>query len=143
MLNNVYAPFIRAGRYFNFNNQKLPLTLFLWGGFESDILRGDINFKIPPHSPFMPEIVVDEKIDNEYEYGLAGIMLQTTLHHFIQIKLKYHAKIDLEDQDIYHVASAMLNCYLNRHLGLSYRFKYMEDIVGDNVYHLLGLAFIH
>ena len=143
MLNNVYAPYIRAGKYFNFQLSNHPCTLFLWGGFESDILRGDLNFRIPSYSPFMPEILVKEEINEHYEYSLAGIMLQATLHHFLQIKLKYHAKISTDDQNIYHVASSMVNLYLNRHLGLSYRFKYMEGVIGDNVYHLLGLAFIH
>jgi hypothetical protein len=140
MLNVIYAPYIRFGRYFNFGNNNLKNSVLLWGGFEDDLLRGDISFNIPPKFPGMPVIPVEEKLDHDYEYALVGLTLKSTILHFIELKIKYHGKISLESDDYLNVVSFMFNTYMSRKLGISYRFKYMEETIGTNTYHMGGIA---
>lgn len=148
---NVYAPYIRAGRYFNFQRAQHRYSIFLWGGLERDIIRGDNSFTvvIPPMGPTMPQIIqpVDNEFDEAYDYALAGIALKATFFHFLEIKTKFHRKFSLNDSESSNVISVMSNIFLNRKWGISYRFKTMKATYGEdqysiNNYHIGGLVFM-
>ena len=138
---NIYAPFLRAGKYFYLGDETIKYSFLPWLGFESDIVRGDIDFTIPGMYPGMPDINVDEAADDDSFYALAGLNFKATFYHFIDLKLKYHCKVDLQESDTYDVASGMLNVYFNRSWGISYRTKYMKSAEMENIYHIGGIVY--
>ncbi|MCK5050496.1 MAG: hypothetical protein KAS53_02060 [Candidatus Cloacimonetes bacterium] len=138
---NIYAPFLRAGKYFYLGDDKIKYSLMPWLGAESDIVRGDIDFTIPPMYPGGSEFIVSDNADDDSFYALAGLNFKVTFYHFIDLKLKYHCKVDLEESDTYDVASGMLNIYFNRNWGISYRTKYMKSAEMENIYHIGGIVY--
>ena len=140
----IYAPYARAGYYFYFKKDNgLNYTLMPWAGYETDIVRGEIKTDIQPMFPGPPAISSRTSIDHTYEYGLAGLQFIIDFRHFLNCKLKYHRKFsfDSESGDL-HNASAMVNLYLSKEWGISYRYKYFEEITGTNSYHILGVSYI-
>ena len=137
---NIYAPFLRGGKYFYLGDDKIKYSFMPWAGFEADIIKGDIGFIIPPMG-FAPEIAVSDDVDDDTFYAMAGLSFKVTFYHFIDLKLKYHCKVDLEENDTYDVASSMLNIYFNRSWGISYRGKYMKSAEMENIYHIGGIVY--
>jgi hypothetical protein len=140
--NDVYAPFVRAGRYFYFGSPERVRSYFLpWFGLEYDIVRGDVSFTIT--NPFPPPPTfgdVKEEIKEEYFYGLLGLKFKTVIYHFIDIELK--SSFAFNDDEILTRLAAMANLYLGRHWGLSYRFLYTESTSGSNMYNVGGVAIL-
>ncbi len=148
---NVYAPYIRAGRYFNFKQNHHRYSVLLWGGFEQDIITGDNSFTvtIPSMAPDMPpmSMPIDNTFDESYDYALAGVGVKATFFHFLELKAKYHRKFSLDDHESSNVISLMTNVFLSRKWGLSYRFKTMKATFGEdqysiNQYHMGGIIFM-
>ena len=140
----IYAPYVRAGYYFNFNKDKnFKYTLMPWAGFETDVVRGEIKADIKPKFPGQPAISSRTNIDHTYEYGLAGLQLNLDYNHFLNCKIKYHRKFsfDSESGDL-HNASAMVNLFFSKEWGVSYRYKYFEEITGTNNYHIFGISYL-
>ena len=134
--NDVYAPFLRAGRYFYFGSPDRIRSYFLpWFGLEYDIVRGDVSF-VPPGPPNP----VQEEIKSEHFYGLAGLKFKTVIYHFIDIELK--TTFAFNDDEVFTRLAAMANLYLGRHWGLSYRFLYTETVSGYNMYNIGGIAIV-
>ena len=133
---NIYAPFLRGGKYFYLGDDKIKYSFMPWLGMEADIIKGDIGFTIPG-MPFP----VAEDIDDDSFYALAGLNFKATFYHFIDLKLKYHCKVDLQENDTYDVASGMLNIYFNRSWGISYRAKYIKSAEMENIYHIGGIIY--
>ncbi len=138
---NIYAPYLRAGRYFYFGDDKIKYSFLPWLGFEKDMIRGDIGFTMPNPGPGPPEFVVNEEADDDASYALAGLNFKITFYHFVELKLKYHGKVDLKENDYYDIASSMLNIYFSRHWGVSYRGKYMKSAEMKNMFHIGGIIF--
>jgi hypothetical protein len=138
---NIYVPYLRAGKYFYFGDNKIRYSLMPWVGVESDIVRGDIDFTIPAMYPGMPDIVVSKAADEDSYYAMAGLNFKITFYHFIDLKLKYHGKFDLEEDNYFDIASSMLNIYFNRNWGVSYRAKYMKSAEMENIYHIAGIIY--
>ena len=84
--------------------------------------------------------VVDESIDDETFYGIAGLSLSATIFHFIELQAKYKATFNADD--LLHTVDALANVFFTRHWGLSYRFKYMQTTGGSTSYHIGGIAFV-
>jgi hypothetical protein len=140
----IYAPYARVGYYFYFKQDSgITFTIMPWGGYEADVVRGDVKTDIQPMFPGQSTRIRTTDLDHTYEYGLVGIQLKVDYRHFLTLKLKYHRKFsfDSESSDL-HNASAMLNFYFSERWGLSYRYKYFEEITVVNSYHLCGLSFI-
>ena len=133
---NIYAPFLRGGKYFYLGDNNIKYSFMPWLGLESDIIRGYIDFTIPG----MPFPVSDD-VDDDTFYALAGLSFKATFYHFIDLKLKYHYKVDLQESDTYDVASGMLNIYFNRSWGISYRGKYIKSAEMENIYHIGGIVY--
>ena len=140
--NDVYAPFVRAGRYFYFGSPERVRSYFLlWFGLEYDIVRGDVSFSITNPSPPPPTFGdVKEEIKEEHFYGLVGLKFKTVIYHFIDIELK--SSFAFNDDEILTRLAAMANLYLGQHWGLSYRFLYTESISGSNMYNVGGVAIL-
>lgn len=148
---NVYAPYVRAGRYFNFKQKHHRYSVLVWSGFERDLIKGDNSFKviIPPMEPTMPQIIlpIENEFDETYDYALAGIALKTTFFHFLEFKAKFHRKFSLDDNESSNVISVMSHVFLNRKWGLSYRFKTMKATYGEDQYsltryHIGGVVYV-
>jgi hypothetical protein len=140
----IFAPYARGGYYFYVKDDNgLTYTFMPWAGFEMDIVRGEIKTDIQPMFPGPPPISTRTNIDHDYEYGLAGLQFKIDYHHFFQCKLKYHRKFSFDEKsgDL-HNASAMVNLLLTKEWGLSYRYKYIEEIVGTNSYHIFGISYL-
>lgn len=131
--NNVYVPYVRLGRYFLFGTKNVQFSFLPWLGAEVEFVRGNISF-VPPGPP------VEEEIDSEYVFSLAGVNLKTAVFHFIEVESKYTARFNTDDylSDV----SVLVNLYLSRHWAASYRFKYMESISGWDRYHIWGAAYV-
>jgi hypothetical protein len=128
----VYVPYARAGHYFYLGSRDRVLrSIFPWAGAEYDITRGTITM-VPGPPPL--------SIDDETFYGIAGLSLSATLFHFIELQAKYKANFNADD--LLHTVDALANVFFTRHLGLSYRFKYMQTADGSTSYHIAGIAFV-
>ena len=138
---NIYAPFMRGGKYFYLGDDKIKYSFMPWAGFEADIINGDIDFIIPSMGPGAPETPVRDDVDNDTFFALAGLNFKATFYHFIDLKLKYHCKVDLKESDTYDVVSGMLNIYFNRSWGVSYRTKYLKSAEMENIYHIGGIVY--
>jgi hypothetical protein len=140
--NDVWAPFIRAGRYFYFGRPERVRSYFLpWLGLEYDIVRGDVGFTMPnPGPPPPPSFDITEEIKDESFYGLVGLKFKTVIYHFVDIELK--STFAFNDDEFLTRFAAMANLYLGRHWGLSYRFLYTETLSGSNMYNIGGVAIL-
>jgi hypothetical protein len=135
MQNTVYTPFIRAGYKFTPMSGNVKLSVLPWAGVQYEGVRGRIEVDFPVFQyPMHADIVAD------HWYALAGLGVNANLFHFVDLEAKYHATFNTGA--LYPTASAMMNLFLTRRVGLSYRFKYMELSAGSNTYHMGGIAFV-
>jgi hypothetical protein len=133
--NSVYFPFARAGKYFRFKFPSLALSLFPWAGIAPQWVRGEVSFDIPDPTP-----PVNDEI-REYDLnGIAGLNMKGTLLHFLEAELKYQAIFG--GGDYFSSLAGMVNLFSTRHIGLSYRFRYMETGNGEDTYHIGRVAFV-
>ena len=138
LLNNIIVPYLRAGRYFLFGSDTLSVSILLWAGIQPEWVRGDIAFIRlfpPPPTPF------EEKIEEYYFYGIAGINASVSIFHFITVDAKYRATFNADDY--LSSVDSMVNVFFTRHWGLSYRFKYSETSSGSTAYHIGGIAYVY
>ncbi|OGJ87386.1 MAG: hypothetical protein A2268_14630 [Candidatus Raymondbacteria bacterium RifOxyA12_full_50_37] len=135
MQNMVYTPFIRAGYKLSQLMGIVRLSVFPWAGVQYQGVRGKMEVDFPVFQyPTHADIVADDW------FALAGLGVNANIFHFIDLEGKYHATFDADT--LYPTISAMANVFLTRHIGLSYRFKYMEMSTGTNTFHMGGVAFV-
>jgi hypothetical protein len=125
MQNTVYTPFVRALYKFTPVNGVVKLSVFPWAGGQYQGVRGKMTVDFPVfQSPMQEGITADDW------YALTGLGVTANILHFIDLEAKYHATYDTKTY--YATASAMAFFFFTRHIGLSYRFKYMELSNGSN-----------
>jgi hypothetical protein len=135
MGNTVCTPFFRAGYRFTPMSGIVKVSIFPWAGIQYECVRGRIEVDFPVfQSPQHADIVANDW------YALAGLGVNANLFHFVDLEAKYHATFNADT--LYPTVSAMANIFLTRHIGISYRFKYMAQSSGSNTYHMFGLAFV-
>jgi hypothetical protein len=134
--NSIYIPYLRFGRYFPFDLPAVSLTLLPWAGLQPQFVRGNVSFNFG--GPFPPP--VDAEIEENDLYALAGLNARAVVMHFLELEAKYHAAFGAGEY--LSTVSTMVNFYLSRRLGLSYRFKFMETGSGSDSYHIGGIAII-
>jgi hypothetical protein len=139
LLNNIIVPYARFGRYFSFGNDRINASVLPWAGIQPEWVKGDISFNFGGPSPPLPP-PVDEKFDEYYTFGIAGINLSVSLFRFITVDAKYRATFN--DDEYLSTVDSMVNFFFTRHLGLSYRFKYSESTSGTTSYHIGGIAYV-
>lgn len=130
----VFSPYLRVGRYFDFGQEKLHYTLLPWIGGQMDISRGSglVDFPGPRSATF--------KINDDQFSGIAGVNLKVDFSHFLQLELKH--SITCNSDQFYNKNTAMLNLFMTRNVGLSYRYNYSETTMGKDSYNMLGLAVV-
>ena len=137
--NNIYIPFIRAGRYFNFDiGKSSSFSIFHWAGFQTTFVRGDGDVTIDP-AGFPPAFTEDIDLDNEINYALHGIKLGLNIMHTIDLTFKYKAVFNSDDY--FNNIDTMANFYFTRNLGLSLRHKFMEHDYGKIEYSIFGINY--
>ncbi len=135
LVNNIFIPYLRVGKYFLFGRDILRFSFLPWAGIQPQWIRGDLSFDIP-----FPPFAVKDDIKEQDVFALAGINTKATFFHFLEIEGKYRAAFN--SADYLSTVSSMVNLYFTRHWGLSYRYKYMETTSGVDSYHIGGIAFI-
>lgn len=132
------VPYLRVGKYFTGSRGPAQFSILPWVGVEPQYVWGDIEMKltIPP----MPQMVIEESIDDSALYAIAGLNLKVNLFHFLDLEGKYQATFD--DADYFNTWNAIANVYLNRSWALSYRFKYMETSQGEGIHNYFGVAYV-
>jgi|SRR3989339_401008 len=135
MQNTVYTPFVRAGYRFTPAIGLVKFSVFPWAGVQYQGVRGRIEIDFPAFQYPMHEDIIDDDW-----FAMAGAGANANIFHFIDLEAKYHATFDADT--LYPTVSAMANIFLTRHVGLSYRFKYMEMSMGSNTFHMGGVAFV-
>lgn len=132
--NDVLFYFARIGRYFYYQAGPADFSLLPYAGYAHERVNGEIL--MDPPGPGTVRVKIDDKDD----HPIAGLNLNATLWHFIDLQAKWMGRF--KDGDRLDEYSALANFYLNRHWGLSYRFKYMEYGSSSNAYHLGGVAYV-
>jgi hypothetical protein len=134
--NTVFVPFIRAGRYFDFNlGKSSSFSIFHWAGYQLSISRGDIL--VDPIGPVPP--FTDEEISSETSHAITGVKLGLNLMHVLDLSFKYKAVMNSDD--FFNVIDTMANFYYTRNLGLSVRHKFSETESGNTNYTIYGLIY--
>lgn len=136
LVNNIIIPYLRGGYLFKLTAEKVNITILPWAGAQYEGIRGEIT--IDPPGPF-PPIPVKEDIEEDDLYGMVGLNVRVNLFHMLDVESKYRATFDTNDY--LSIVSAMVNLFFIRHVGISYRFKYMQTTVGSDLYNIFGIAF--
>ena len=90
--------------------------------------------------PLGPSPLVEDKIEEDDLFGIAGINTSISLFHFVTIDAKYRGTFNADYY--FSTVDGMLNVFFSRHWGLSYRFKYGETSSGSTAYHIGGVAYM-
>jgi hypothetical protein len=136
--NTIVIPYARGGKYFLFGRGPVGVSVLPWAGVQPEFMSGKVEFSGMFGPP--PPRVISESLDDTSWYGIAGINLKVNLYRFIDIEGKYQATFN---GDVYHpTISAIVNLFVTRNWGLSYRYKYMETSYGSDSYHLAGVAYV-
>lgn len=121
LMNNIYAPFARAGRFFYISYDPVHISVLPWIGLQPEFVRGELA----PSDEF---------------FAIAGLNVKATIFRFIEIEAKY--KVTFNAGEYLNTVSGMLNVFFTRNLGISFRMKYFETTVGSNLYHIGGIAVV-
>ena len=136
MTNDVLFYFLRAGRYFYHKKGLLDVSLLPYLGYAQEKISGKINMELL-HGPMPRASTIG--IDERNSHPLAGLNLDATFAHFLELQAKWMGRFkDGETLDEY---SLMANIYLNRHLGLSYRYKRMDYGSASDTFNIAGVAY--
>lgn len=84
-----------------------------------------------------PGSVAFKANDDQY-YWITGLNLKAEFHHFLQLEAKH--TITFNRDDYFHKNTAMVNLFLNKNWGLSYRYNDQETTAGKDVYNIFGVA---
>jgi len=137
LTNNVIAPFLRAGYRFEHAFGLMRTSFFPWAGVQQELIRGDLYLEPTAlwTTAFDP---IRESISQDNTYGLVGAGVGINLFHFLDLEAKTHRMVNGNTH--YDSYAAMVNLFLSRHWGLSYRYRDVEVSVGNNRFHLFGVA---
>lgn len=136
--NTIIVPFIRAGRYFDFEiGNSSALSILQWAGYQLAFTRGEADILFDFDPPFPPDSQSKEEISSEKPSMLLGAALSLNLMRFIGIDIKYKAVMDSEDY--FNVIEGMGNIYFTRNTGFSVRYKYAETANGYTTYTIYGI----
>ena len=139
--NNLYIPYIRAGRYFNFNiGKSSAFSVFHWAGYQMVISRGNGEIIIDPNGALPPDLTTESfNTDDETSYAVTGVKLGLNIMHIIDLSFKYKAVMN--NEDFFNTVDTMANFYFTRNLGISLRHKFMENKYAEIDYSIFGVNY--
>ena len=129
---DVASFYARVGRQYRQEKGAVRWTALPWIGCQVDRIRGDglADFPGPGSAPF--------KFDEDRYYTIAGVNLKTHFRHFLQAEVKHSVTVD--HNDCFHKTTVMLNFFMTRNVGLSYRYCRQETFAGTDTYGIFGIA---
>lgn len=127
----IFSPYLRIGKYYNFGKDKLHCTLLPWIGGQLDHSRVLVD-PSPRAATF--------KIDDDQYFWIAGLNLKVNFSHYLQLEAK--RSVAYSRDYFLDKSSAMVNLFLTRNVGLSYRYNYHETTAGEDSYNILGVAIV-
>ena len=124
--------YARVGKYYNYDRGKFNFRFMPWAGGQLNHSRGKgtVDYPGPGKASF--------KIDNNRYYWITGLNFKADYCHFLQFEAKHC--ITFDQNDFYHKTTVMVNVFLTRNLGLSYRYNHQETCAGKDSYNLFGIA---
>jgi len=131
---NVFVPYGRVGYRFKYGLSDVKLTLLPWIGSQYEDVWGTMSMSMQGMGTDAAGLV------ERGFYGLTGINAHANFFHAFELEAKYFAAIN--HARYLNNTAFMANVFLTRHLGLSYRFEYMETDLGSDRYNMLGVAFL-
>ncbi|MDX9800561.1 MAG: hypothetical protein RBT69_04405 [Spirochaetia bacterium] len=137
--NTLYVPFIRAGRYFDFDIGNFStFSILQWAGYQLAVSRGDAEISIDYDGAGpAPEAQIKEKISDETSSMLLGVTLSLNLMRFVGLDFKYKGVMNSENY--FNVIEAMGNIYFTKNIGFSARYKNAENDNGNTIYAIYGI----
>lgn len=130
--NDILYYYGRAGRYFYFRPGAFDVSLLPYAGYAFEKVTGDI------YADFTGPGYYRGDIKDSSSYPVGGVNLGASYRHFIEAQAKWMRRFRSDGPlDDY---SLMLNFFVSRRVGLSYRFKYMDEAEGSVSYHMGGVA---
>ena len=105
-----------------------------YAGYARETVNATIKLDVSGPSPLRTVTV-----DDDSNYPLFGLNLDTTLAHFLQVQGKWMGRY--KEGKSLNEYSVMANVFLNRHWALSYRYKYMKYDSEFIEYNLGGVAY--
>ena len=126
--------YARVGRYYRREQGGFRWTALPWVGGQWDHSTGDglADYPGPGSAAF--------KIDEDRCYAIAGLNLKADYRHFLQAEVKHPLTFDRND--CYHKTVVMVNFFMTRNVGLSYRYCRQGMRDGRDSYSLFGLAMV-
>ncbi|MCX7984016.1 MAG: hypothetical protein N3A63_03825 [Bacteroidetes bacterium] len=137
--NSITVPYVRAGYQHIIHSTHWRISLFPWIGVQYQHIRGKLRFEMDPPGP-TPLFRREENIGSNKYFALTGLNVNTRFFHVLEIEAKYYGAF--RNNEHHSNASWMVNVYLSRSLGLSYRGKYIEFSNGYDIYNIVGIALI-
>jgi hypothetical protein len=128
---DILSLYLRIGRYYKYDLDKLHFTVMPWVGGEWDHLQssGSIDFGRGAKT--------FENGEEQYSW-LTGINLKMNFQHFLQLEVK--PAVTYLNGECYWKKSAMVNVFLTKNLGISYRYDYHETSSGKDALSIFGVA---
>ncbi|HNS32663.1 MAG TPA: hypothetical protein PKN36_06775 [bacterium] len=129
---DTYSLYMRAGRYIGYDKGNIRWTLMPWIGGQMDISdgKGLVDYPGPGSAPF--------NIDSKDYYWITGLKVKAALHHFIQVEAKHTLTFNSEDS--YNKTTVMVNVFMTKNIGFSYRYNRQETCSGKDIYNIFGIA---
>lgn len=137
LLNKLMIPYIRCGYQYRARLDEINISFFPWVGVQYQGVRGSLSFTMDPPGP-TPLFTRTEAFSSDKYFALTGININTRLFHALELETRYYGAF--RNHEYLSNASWMLNVYLSRSLGISYRGKYIEFSNGFDVYNIVGIA---
>jgi len=139
LLNKIYIPYIRLGYAFPFLETDSKISFMPWVGIQCQMVRGNLTMTADPPGP-APSFTVKEVINSTDYFAISGLNINARFYYVVELDIKYYGTFDRKNY--YSTISGLINLYLAKHLGLSYRVKYMELSKGYDLYNLFGIALV-
>ncbi|MDA3901057.1 MAG: hypothetical protein PF637_11135 [Spirochaetes bacterium] len=134
----IIIPYARMGQNFVFG-KSTSLCLFPWVGFGKQFTDGDGTVRIIQEGA--PELSQDFKVETDDNIILYGANLRFKFEHYFDVVFKYSINHNMETKHNYKKTTVMLNAYLHKHAGVSYRFMYNEHSYGEDLTNLVGIFY--
>ncbi len=131
---DILSLYLRIGRYYKFDQGRFNFTVMPWMGGEWDHSEGTVLTDYPG-----PGSATSEIEDNQYSC-IAGMNFKMNFRPFLQIEAK--PGITYLDGECYWKKSAMVNVFLTKNIGLSYRYDYHENSSGKDTLSIFGVAVV-
>ncbi len=133
--NYILVPYGRVGYRFRYDMSNVKLTALPWVGTEYEDVWGSMSMMMPG----VPGTIASTLTETGF-YALTGLNVHANFYHAFELEAKYFGAYD--HARLLNNAAFMANVFLNRHVGLSYRFEYMQTDLGSDRYNMLGLAYM-